>query len=84
MKERAKRMYRGESLIIRKGDMYYTIPTGWEISGSGSWEWNNKLEDRAFSHGSDMTGDGKVKGRQLEVSFLLRSAARRNEITTRR
>ena len=78
MKERAKRMYRGESLIIRKGDMYYTIPAGWEISGSGSWEWNNKLEDRAFSHGSDMTGDGKVKGRQLEVSFLLRGASERD------
>lgn len=74
MKERAKRMYRGESLIIRKGDQFYTLPVGWALSGSGSYEWQNKLEDRAFSHGSDMTGDGKVKGRQLEVSFSMRGA----------
>ncbi len=78
MKERARYVRRGEPLVIRKGDVYYTLPAGWEISGSGSWEWNNKLEDRAFSHGSDMTGDGKVKGRQLEVSFLLRGAEERD------
>ena len=74
MDQRARRVWRGEPLIVRKGDQFYTLPVGWALSGSGSYEWQNKLEDRAFSHGSDMTGDGKIKGRQLEVSFSMRGA----------
>lgn len=71
MEQRAGRILRGEPLVIRKGDQFYTLPAGWALSGSGSYEWQNKLEDRAFSHGSDMTGDGKIKGRQLEVEFSM-------------
>lgn len=74
MEQRARRIRHGEPLVVRKGDQFYTLPVGWALSGSGSYEWQNKLEDRAFSHGSDMTGDGKVKGRQLEVSFSMRGA----------
>lgn len=74
MEQRARFIRRGEPFVIRKGDQIYALPAGWALSGSGSYEWNNKLEDRAFSHGSDMTGDGKVKGRQLEVEFSMKGA----------
>ncbi len=60
------------SLIIRKDGVEYPLPAGWSLSSSGTYELNNKLQDRSFSHGSDMVGDGKVKGRSIELSFLMK------------
>lgn len=73
MKQRAVYLEKTGDLTIIKGDKVYHLPAGWEISGSGSVEWRNKLEDRAFSHGSSMTGDGKVKGRKIEIEFYVMS-----------
>ena len=60
-----------DELKIIKNGVTYTLPTGWSIAGSGSYEFNNKLQDRAFAHGSDCVGDGKVGGRTITVEFDL-------------
>lgn len=72
MKERATKTESYGSFTIRKDGLEYALPAGWSIDGSGTYTLNNKLQDRSFSHGSDMVGDGKVKGREITVSFLLK------------
>lgn len=63
-----------EELKIIKDDKTYTLPTGWALSDSGSYEFDNKLQDRTFAHGSTVVGDGKVKGRTITVEFDLEGA----------
>ena len=58
-----------ENLIIIKNGIQYVLPSGWAIVDSGSYEFNNKLEDKAFVHGGNVVGDGKVKGRTITVEF---------------
>lgn len=60
-----------DELKIIKDGVTYTLPTGWALSDSGSYTFNNKLQDRAFSHGSDMVGDGKASGRTVTVEIDL-------------
>lgn len=72
MKRRAAIAESYGDFIIRKDNVEYALPTGWAIDGSGTFTLNNKLQDRSFSHGSDMVGDGKVKGRELTISFLMK------------
>lgn len=61
-------------LVIIKNGVEYRLPTGWSLSDSGSYEFRNKLQDRAFAHGADMVGDGKIDGRTIKVEFDLRNA----------
>ena len=57
-------------LIIKKTNgSLYTLPTGWAIDDAGAYDFNNKLSERAFAHGSDMVGDAKVKGRTITIEF---------------
>ncbi len=63
-----------DELKIIKDGVTYTLPTGWAISDSGTYAFNNKLQDRAFSHGSDMVGDGKASGRTVTVEIDLDSS----------
>jgi hypothetical protein len=63
-----------DELKIIKDGVTYTLPTGWAISDSGTYSFNNKLQDRAFSHGSDMVGDGKASGRTITVEIDLDGA----------
>lgn len=63
-----------DRLVIRKDGIDYELPTGWGLSDSGSYSFRNKLEDRAFSHGSDMVGDGKADGRTITVKFDISSS----------
>lgn len=45
----------------------------WSIDGLGSYDFNNRLEDRAFTHGSDMVGDGLSRGRIIKLNLLVLS-----------
>ena len=63
-----------ENLKIIKDGVIYTLPTGWALADAGSYTFNNKLQDRAFSHGSDMVGDGKASGRTVTVEIDLDGA----------
>lgn len=63
-----------DNLQIIKNGITYTLPTEWAISDSGSYEFDNKLQDRAFAHGSNVVGDGKVKGRTITIEFDLEGA----------
>ena len=64
-----ERTYSGEPLVITKDGKDYELPVGWEISDAGAYTFRNKLQDKAFAHGSDMVGDGKIEGRTLEIEF---------------
>lgn len=56
-------------LAIEKNGSVYELNEDWSLTGNGSISFRNKLEERAFSHGSDLIGDGKVSGRQIDVEF---------------
>lgn len=58
-----------DELKIIKNGVTYTLPTGWALSDSGTYSFNNKLQDKAFAHGSDCVGDSKVSGRTITVEF---------------
>lgn len=62
------------SLVIVKNGIEYQLPTGWAFSDSGAYEFRNKLQDRAFAHGADVVGDGKIDGRIIQIEFDLRGA----------
>ena len=44
------------NLKILKDNHEYVLPTGWSLADAGSYDFNNKIEDRAFSHGGDVVG----------------------------
>lgn len=53
---------------IRDG-VVWKLPTGWSIDNHGAYEFNGKLEDKAFAHGSNLVGDMKVSGRTITLTF---------------
>ena len=53
---------------IREG-VVWELPTGWSIDNHGAYEFNGKLEDKAFAHGSNLVGDMKVSGRTITITF---------------
>lgn len=57
------------NLIILKGNDRYVLPVGWSLTDFITYENNLKLQDRAYSHGSYAVGDGKMKGRTVQVEF---------------
>lgn len=59
------------SLRIVKNGHEYILPADWALSDAGSYDFNNKMEDRAFSHGGDVVGDGLVKGHTIKVKFSM-------------
>lgn len=61
-------------LAITKNGVTYALPVGWTLTDATKTEFRNKLKDKAFAHGSTMTGDGKVKGRTIQVEFDLKGA----------
>lgn len=61
------------NLKILKDNHEYVLPTGWSLADAGSYDFNNKIEDRAFSHGGDVVGDGMVKGHTIKVKFSVQS-----------
>ena len=62
-----------DTLQIVKNSMTYTLPTAWSLSDAGSYDFNSKIEDRAFSHGGDVVGDGLVKGHSIKVKFSVQA-----------
>lgn len=62
-----------ELKVIKNGESY-TLPVGWGLNDYGNIDFNTKLESKAFVHGSDCVGDGKVKGRTITVEFDLDGA----------
>lgn len=61
-----------DDLKIIKDGRSYTLPAKWSLSDAGAYEFNNKVEDRAFAHGGDVVGDGMIKGRTIKVEFVMR------------
>lgn len=62
------------ALVIIKNGVEYRLPTGWSLSDSGSYDFRNKMQNRAFAHGAYIVGDGKIDGRTIKVEFDLRNA----------
>ncbi len=58
-----------DKLKIIKGRQRNTLPAAWSLSDAGSYDFNSKMEDRAFAHGGDVIGDGLVKGHTIKVKF---------------
>lgn len=73
--QRAKRNAGTKDLVITTSDgSTYSLPADWSIKESGSVTLRNKLTDRGYTHGSTVTGDGKIEGRTIQVEFYLRGA----------
>lgn len=74
-----------DELKIIKDGREYTLPVAWSLSDAGSYDFNNKVEDRAFAHGGDMVGDGMVKGHTIKVKFSMQaeSEAEHDELLNR-
>lgn len=58
-------------LTITKNGVEYKLPASWSLTDSGSYTFRSKLQSRAFSHGSDAVGDGKIDGRTIQVEFSM-------------
>ena len=56
-----------DELQVIKNGSSYTLPVGWGLSDYGNIDFNTELESKAFVHGSDCVGDGKVKGRTITI-----------------
>lgn len=74
MEQRAKYQDKYEILQIVKDGKEYSLPVNWTIKDSGSYTFRNKLQSRAFTHGSDMVGDGKLDGHTITIEFAMRGA----------
>lgn len=62
-----------DKLKIIKDGREYTLPAAWSLSDAGSYDFNSKMEDRAFAHGGDVVGDGLVKGHTIKVKFSMQA-----------
>lgn len=62
-----------DKLLIVKNGRTYTLPVAWSLSDAGSFDFNSKIEDRAFAHGGDIVGDGLVKGHTIKVKFSMQA-----------
>lgn len=61
--------------IITSSGATYELPEEWALSDAGSVTFRNKLEDKAFAHGSSIVGDGKISGRTITVEFDMQGVA---------
>ena len=66
-----KRKENEQNFTITKDGVEYKLPAHWSLTDSGSYTFRNKLQSRAFAHGSDAVGDGKFDGRTIQVVFSL-------------
>ncbi|MHC1714947.1 MAG: phage tail protein [Acidaminococcaceae bacterium] len=60
---------RASDLEIIKNSNVYILPVGWALAEAGSYDFRLQLTDKSFAHGSTSYGDGKVKGRTIQVEF---------------
>lgn len=60
--------------IILSNNATYELPEEWALADAGSVTFRNKLEDKAYSHGSSVVGDGKISGRTITVEFDMQGA----------
>src|SRR5574344_154211 len=60
--------------IILSNNATYELPEEWALADAGSITFRNKLEDKAYSHGSSVVGDGKISGRTITVEFDMQGA----------
>ena len=65
-------------LKIVKGSKEYILPAAWALKDIGSYDFKAKLADNAFVHGSEVTGDKKVKGHTIQVEFMLEGATEKD------
>ena len=49
-----------QGLTITKDGVEYKLPVHWSLTDSGSYTFRSKLQSRAFAHGSDAVGMGKL------------------------
>lgn len=60
--------------IVTSAGTEYSLPALWSISDAGAYTFRNKLEDKAFSHGGNVVGDGRISGRTIKVEFFMHGA----------
>lgn len=65
-----------DQLKILKDGQQYLLPERWSIKDSGNYEFNSKIENRAFAHGGYVVGDKKLKGRTIQVEFSMLGATK--------
>lgn len=70
-KRALKKGERGTLKIVTSIGTEYPLPAAWSLEDAGAYTFRNKLQSKAFAHGGDIVGDGKVEGRTLKVSFYL-------------
>lgn len=61
-------------LEIIKNSNTYILPVGWALSEAGSYDFRLQLTDRTFAHGATPYGDGKLKGRTIQVEFSMQGS----------
>lgn len=74
-KQRPVRPVQHDYLSVSKNGKTYELGEAWSLSDSGSYSMRLKVDDRAFAHGGYAVGDGKVKGRTIQVEFNMRGAS---------
>lgn len=70
-KRALKKQERGTLKVITNGGIEYPLPAAWSLQDAGSYTFRHKLQSKAFAHGGDVVGDGKVEGRTIKVAFYL-------------
>lgn len=60
--------------VVLKNGESYTLPTPWAVEAAGEHSFRLKMQDRAFTHGAHVTGDGCVEGRTLNILFDFKEA----------
>lgn len=76
MKQTARKILTNSKLkIVTKAGTEYSLPALWSLEDAGAYTFRNKLEDKAFSHGGTVVGDGKISGRTIKVSFFMQGAS---------
>ena len=75
MKQTARKILTNSKLkIVTKAGTEYSLPALWSLEDAGAYTFRNKLEDKAFSHGGNVVGDGRISGRTIKVEFFMHGA----------
>lgn len=75
VKQLARKILKDSKLkIVTQAGTEYSLPALWSISDAGAYTFRNKLEDKAFSHGGNVVGDGRISGRTIKVEFFMHGA----------
>ena len=58
-----------QNFTITKDGVEYKLPVHWSLTDSGSYTFRSKLQSRAFAHGSDAVGMGRLTAGPFRWNF---------------